>query len=89
MYTNNKAQQSKNRVHISWDILYVHVAITRKGSLIFAIQGTDVPKKDWLNYQSKYSVHIVKFHIWFILMLIDQSFGKPRPDVFSHTLSHY
>ena len=22
MYNNNKAQQSKNRVHISWDILY-------------------------------------------------------------------
>ena len=24
MYNHNKAQQSKNRVHISWDILYVH-----------------------------------------------------------------
>ena len=24
MYTHNKAQQSKNRVHISWDILYVY-----------------------------------------------------------------
>ena len=23
MYNHNKAQQSKNRVHISWDILYV------------------------------------------------------------------
>ena len=23
MYNYNKAQQSKNRVHISWDILYV------------------------------------------------------------------
>ena len=22
MYNHNKAQQSKNRVHISWDILY-------------------------------------------------------------------
>ena len=22
MYNQNKAQQSKNRVHISWDILY-------------------------------------------------------------------
>ena len=29
MYNHNKAQQSKNRVHISWDILYllVNVAI--------------------------------------------------------------
>ena len=25
MYNHNKAQQSKNRVHISWDILYVFV----------------------------------------------------------------
>ena len=25
MYNHNKAQQSKNRVHISWDILYVLV----------------------------------------------------------------
>ena len=24
MYNHNKAQQSKNRVHISWGILYVH-----------------------------------------------------------------
>ena len=24
MYNHNKAQQSKNRVHISWDILYLH-----------------------------------------------------------------
>ena len=23
MYNHNKAQQSKNRVHISWDILYM------------------------------------------------------------------
>ena len=23
MYNHNKAQQSKNRVHISWDILYL------------------------------------------------------------------
>ena len=26
MYNHNKAQQSKNRVHISWDILYETVA---------------------------------------------------------------
>ena len=25
MYNHNKAQQSKNRVHISWDILYTHM----------------------------------------------------------------
>ena len=27
MYNHNKAQQSKNRVHISWDILYLKYAI--------------------------------------------------------------
>ena len=26
MYNHNKAQQSKNRVHISWDILYLALA---------------------------------------------------------------
>ena len=25
MYNHNKAQQSKNRVHFSWDILYISV----------------------------------------------------------------
>ena len=30
MYNHNKAQQSKNRVHISWDILYVFLALTRR-----------------------------------------------------------
>ena len=27
MYNHNKAQQSKNRVHISWDILYIYIWI--------------------------------------------------------------
>ena len=27
MYNHNKAQQSKNRVHISWDILYTEVIV--------------------------------------------------------------
>ena len=27
MYNHNKAQQSKNRVHISWDILYLVIHI--------------------------------------------------------------
>ena len=26
MYNHNKAQQSKNRVHIAWDILYMYVS---------------------------------------------------------------
>ena len=27
MYNHIKAQQSKNRVHISWDILYIYVCV--------------------------------------------------------------
>ena len=27
MYNHNKAQQSKNSVHISWDILYINAAL--------------------------------------------------------------
>ena len=27
MYNHNKAQQSKNRVHISWDILYTYIHV--------------------------------------------------------------
>ena len=29
MYNHNKAQQSKNRVHISWDILYHAISSAR------------------------------------------------------------
>ena len=31
MYNQNKAQQSSNRVHISWDILYIHCGLIRIG----------------------------------------------------------
>ena len=30
MYNHNKAQQSKNRVHISWDILYKTIEVEMK-----------------------------------------------------------
>ena len=30
MYNHNKAQQSKNRVHISWDTLYESVIDVRR-----------------------------------------------------------
>ena len=29
MYNHNKAQQSKNRVHISWDILYMALIVSQ------------------------------------------------------------
>ena len=34
MYNHNKAQQSKNRVHISWDILYLATLMSDLGGLI-------------------------------------------------------
>ena len=34
MYNHNKAQQSKNRVHISWDILYIYVFLIYSGELL-------------------------------------------------------
>ena len=33
MYNHNKAQQSKNRVHISWDILYTYPCTNFNSSL--------------------------------------------------------
>ena len=33
MYNHNKAQQRKNRVHISWDILYVYVYIHQEKTI--------------------------------------------------------
>ena len=30
MYNHNKAQQSKKRVHISWDILYCKIVLSEK-----------------------------------------------------------
>ena len=42
MYNHNKAQQSKNRVHISWDILYQHqtpqASIIHEGHLEYSRQ---------------------------------------------------
>ena len=40
MYSHKKAQQSKNRVHISWDILYVYLVsiFTADGSLISSLK---------------------------------------------------
>ena len=35
MYNHNEAQQSKNRVHISWDILYaMDVAYVHKNNIL-------------------------------------------------------
>ena len=37
MYNHNKAQQSKNRVHISWDILYAQYINTAYRILVCTI----------------------------------------------------
>ena len=36
MYNHNKAQQSKNRVHISWDILYQALWVDYNNTMTFA-----------------------------------------------------
>ena len=39
MYNHNKAQQSENRVHISWDILYLSVEkMTKTVDLVCLLQ---------------------------------------------------
>ena len=48
MYNNNKAQQSKNRVHISWDILYKRacrtILNTAESRWVEVFQGAPVDK---------------------------------------------
>ena len=51
MYNHNKAQQSKNRVHISWDILYMfNVGIcyqkrTRKENIQMLFKSAQIHKR--------------------------------------------
>ena len=44
MFNHNKAKQSNNRVHISWDILYVSVdyPITGSGNVLRIICGCSI-----------------------------------------------
>ena len=52
MYTHKKAEQSKNRVHISWDILYVadlkHVLKVRRKYHIWNIVAAKEAMLLWL-----------------------------------------
>ena len=51
MYNHNKAQQSKNRVHISWDILYVvSDYISELNSGEFRLQVNDGIWKFWYSF---------------------------------------
>ena len=57
MYNHNKAQQSKNRVHISWDILYsndffILIALWHKYQfvLITAVVILIFPISAWQNF---------------------------------------
>ena len=50
MYNHNKAQQSKNRVHISWDILYMraHILIIYFFTLqIFIVNYTQIVHNEY------------------------------------------
>ena len=39
MYNHNKAQQSSNRVHISWDIPYIDILAQDCNNIIGNVQG--------------------------------------------------
>ena len=57
MYNHNKAQQSKNRVHISWDILYINIykECICMGYLISVI--AEVPVHIWQVYKTAPVIH--------------------------------
>ena len=59
MYNHNKAQQSKNRVHISWDILYV-VVLMNRSSIECVRKIYDNVYRVLLTYNTdiKYKVHV-------------------------------
>ena len=56
MYNHNKAQQSKNRVHISWDILYVYPVYYIFQTIVvyktFTIFSVDVYAPRWILYHT-------------------------------------
>ena len=62
MYNHNKAQQSKNRVHISWDILYM---LTCLGYRVFAsIEGQKL-HHEWIFSPYNKLEDIPKLYNWF------------------------
>ena len=72
MYNYNKAQQSKNRVHISWDILYIYIEKSifkamyrgRDGSLDnFSITFNNRNIMDDVNCE-KFKIHIFNLITW-------------------------
>ena len=46
MYNHNKAQQSKNRVHISWDILYSLLSFQHKNICLVPVPDDGVDDDD-------------------------------------------
>ena len=56
MYNHNKAQQSKNRVHISWDILYTAV-------INYAATSLNVIEFDYFLYFHSIFIETRKIHI--------------------------
>ena len=54
MYYHNKAQQSKNRVHISWDILSIYH--TRSGAYMYMLymqlQNESAMEMNWISCHS-------------------------------------
>ena len=57
MLNHNKAQQSSNRVHISWDILYGLMMIKLSDFIIYLYEFDML---DWLGYnESVYNDHLM------------------------------
>ena len=52
MYNHNKAQQSKNRVHISWDILYIQYNKKDTYHTLNSPKSTDI-FASWASYEGR------------------------------------
>ena len=75
MYNHNKAQQSKNRVHISWDILYLPRAIVVWSVLTASVKSENKIK---INYQNNKCVIPEKLN-WLLNCLINPTDNALNP----------
>ena len=73
MYYHNKAQQSKNRVHISWDILYdgkdKHWQINWWIKIMQNIKVLSNHEHAWLAHECKFGEKIAWFNIFQYYMI--------------------
>ena len=67
MYYHNKAQQSKNRVHISGDILYVYLFTLRVYTLIHTLSLNARPQWQFFSNNECFYIQIVRAYIMDVL----------------------